>query len=98
MPEVAVTVEQPTTLQGVLSIPQGPAGPPGAPGAGTAFIFTQASALDTWNVNHNLGVRPAVTILSPGGLEVNGSIAHISVNQLIITFAAPVAGTAYCRS
>jgi len=71
----------------------GPAGQSGA--AGGRYEHTQASPLAVWTVNHNLGFKPvAVAVISPGGLEVNAQVQHISVNQLTITFAAPYSGSA----
>ena len=72
-------------------------GPPGSGGSGGAssFQFTQASALALWTVNHNLGFYPStVTVLTPGGTEVNAAVNNISVNQLTIEFSAPFAGVA----
>lgn len=71
-------------------------GPAGASGAeANRFTFTQASALTPWVVNHNLGVFPsAVCVKTPGGMEVNAEVLHVSVNQCIITFAIPFAGVA----
>lgn len=78
----------------VLQGQPGERGPPGSAG-GSRYTHTQGSAASTWTVNHNMGVRPAaVAVLSPGGVEVEATVTHISLNQLIITFAAPYAGTA----
>lgn len=60
------------------------------------FVFTQSSASATWTVNHNLGVRPTATILSPGGVEVEATVVHISVNQLQVLFASPQTGSVRC--
>lgn len=71
------------------------AGVQGPPGIVARHEHVQASAAATWTVNHNLGVWPsAVTVLSPGGVEVNAEVVHVSVNQLTIHFAAPYAGRA----
>ena len=64
-------------------------------GTGTAaytHVQTVASAL--WTINHNLGTRPAVSILDTGGHEVEADVAHNNVNQLVIRFAIPMAGLA----
>lgn len=77
----------------VIPVLQGPPGRDSSAG-GARFTHTQATAASTWTVNHNMGVRPAaVSVLSPGGVEVEATVTHISLNQLIITFAAPYAGT-----
>ncbi len=71
---------------------RGPQGPPGSPGS--AFTHTQAIASATWVVAHNLGFRPAVSVVSAGGIEVDAEVAHISLVLLEVRFGAPFAGTA----
>ena len=84
------------TLTGMNVGPQGPVGPPGANGSpGTSYEHTQASASALWTVAHNLGFRPAVSILTTGGVEIlGGEILHLSVNTLQITFDEAFAGSA----
>lgn len=55
---------------------------------------TQRYADTLWNINHNLGLRPAVTIIDSGGHEVEADVVHLGINQLVIHFAIPVAGLA----
>lgn len=73
---------------------QGPQGPPGG-GADANYVHTQASALGTWTVAHNLGKRPSVTVVDSSDREVEGDIVHDSINQATITFSAAFAGKAY---
>lgn len=80
----------------VIIVEGGDRGPPGPSGEGAAFVHTQASALTEWIINHNLGSRPFVTVLSTGGVEVEASVTHVTTNQLRINFATPQAGTARC--
>jgi hypothetical protein len=61
-----------------------------------SYTHTQAAASDDWIVNHNLGFRPAVSVLSAGGVEVEATIVHISVNQLRVQAASAFAGSARC--
>lgn len=64
-------------------------------GAGTPnFVHTQASAASSWTVNHNLGFRPAVEVFSVGGAEIEAEVLHTSVNQTVISFTTPTAGSA----
>lgn len=79
------------TIGTFLPVP-GPAGPSGS--AGSRYTHTQASALATWTANHNLGYRPTVTVFSAGGVEVEATILHVSLNQVQISFNAAVTGTA----
>lgn len=60
----------------------------------TRYTHTQGSASATWVVNHNLGYRPTVVVFSAGGIEVEATIIHISLNQTQISFNTAVTGTA----
>jgi hypothetical protein len=66
---------------------------PGPPG-GIRYVHTQSSAAATWIVNHGLGVRPAVQVLTTGGMAMLAEIVHVDNNQLQILFAQPMAGQA----
>lgn len=59
-------------------------------------VHTQSSPATSWTVNHNLGRRPCVAILSTGGVEVDAAVTHVSSNQLTIEFVAAFAGQAVC--
>lgn len=68
---------------------------PGGTGGGVArFTHVQGTAAAEWIINHNLGVRPAVTVLGDGGGEVWAEILHLDPNQLRIYFDAPATGSA----
>lgn len=67
-------------------------GPPGPSGAG--YTHTQVGASTSWTINHNLGVRPNVDIANSGGQKVNADVLHTSLNQVVISFVTPTAGTA----
>jgi hypothetical protein len=78
---------------------QGPRGAPGESGGEVAlegYLYTQGSPSATWTINHNLGRRPAVTLLTTGGVEFDGQITHVSLNQLVVSLVSAVAGTARC--
>lgn len=82
----------------VIQVTQGLTGAPGntLPGTGDAnHVHVQASASDSWVINHGLGKYPSVTIVDSANDEVEGSINYISVNQLIVSFSAPFSGRAY---
>lgn len=59
-----------------------------------AFIFTQNTPILTWVISHNLGYRPSVSILSPGGMKMWGGELHLSNNVLELSFDLPTAGEA----
>ena len=62
--------------------------------SGVAYLHTQTSTSAAWVINHNLGLRPAVSIVDSGGSEIEADVMHTSVNQLVIRFAIPIAGLA----
>lgn len=94
-PQSSVLVEEVEVTQVVSDAQQGPPGPPGS-SSNASFEHPQVSASDTWTVNHNLGFRPAVSILSVGGREMWAEVIHTSVNQFIAYFDAPTSGIAIC--
>ena len=95
--ERLVISEQGAVLEILETAEQGPPGPPGGDGAlGGAFEQAQLVAADTWTVNHNLGYRPAVSLLTVGGKEMWAEVIHISVNQFVAYFDSPVTGVAIC--
>lgn len=111
MPDQLVLVEQIQILaeqadssvlhevtESVLILTDAEQGVPGPPGvsSNSSYEHAQASASDTWTVNHNLGFRPAASLLSAGGREMWAEVIHTSVNQLIAYFDAPTSGVAIC--
>jgi len=61
------------------------------------YVHTQSSLSNQWTINHNLGYRPIIDVLSPGGMMVIAEIIHVSVNQVQINFNSPQTGTAIAR-
>ena len=59
------------------------------------FTFTQSSAATTWNITHNLGKFPSVSVVDSGNTIVYGDIVYTSENALTITFSAAFGGKAY---
>lgn len=82
--ELTVVIERTVTI-GVASA-----------GGDTGFTMVQASGSATWTVNHNLGFRPDVSVLTPGGSEMIAEVVHISINQLRVYFSAPKTGSVRC--
>lgn len=65
---------------------------------GTSFqnyVFTQSSPSATWNITHNLGRRPSVTVVDSAGSVVIGEVTYTSDNALTIRFSAGFSGQAY---
>ena len=87
---VTVTEGDTTVVTVTTAGPQGP----GGGGAGAAYVHTQASPATTWTINHNLGFRPSVELLDSGSQEIDGAIAHPTVNQTVVTLNPATAGLA----
>ncbi len=59
------------------------------------FIFTQGVPATTWNIQHNLGKFPSVSVVNNNDLLVNGEITYTDTNNIICNFSAAFAGKAY---
>lgn len=81
------------TVPSVNTVIATTAGPQGPPGAG-AYVFTQSAPASVWVINHNFGFRPSVELLDAGSQEIDGDIAHPSVNQTVVTLQPASAGFA----
>ena len=58
----------------------------------------QAQAAKVWTVAHNLGKRPAVTVVDSAGTVVIGEVDYLDDNTVRLTFCAAFSGTAYFNS
>lgn len=65
-----------------------------AAGAASGYLHTQAVPADTWTINHNLGYRPAVELLTVGGVAFDATVTHPTANQTIVNLLTERAGTA----
>ena len=59
------------------------------------FDFYQVTPASTWNIQHNLGKFPSITVIDTGDTVVNGEYTYIDNNNVQLTFSAPFAGKAY---
>ena len=59
------------------------------------YIFNQGVAATVWNVNHNLGKFPSVTVIDTANTVVNGEYEYIDSNNITLKFSAAFAGKAY---
>ena len=76
--------------------PQGPQGPTGPQGpVGGNYTFEQQTNATVWNITHNLGYRPAVTVQDYGKITLEGDLSHTDANSLVLTFSQAVSGYAY---
>lgn len=59
------------------------------------YVYSQSSALATWEINHNLAKFPSVSVVDSGGNVVVGDIKYIDQNNLTISFMSAFSGKAY---
>jgi hypothetical protein len=91
IPVAQVILEQPNEVVVQSQVLPGPPGPPGP-----RYTHHQNVPNSTWIVNHNLGYKPHITVLGPGGTTLICDIVHTNVNQAVLLFRLPTLGTAYC--
>jgi hypothetical protein len=60
-----------------------------------SYTHTQGIESAEWEITHNLGFYPSVTVFLSTGDTVEGLIEHSNTNSLTITFSAAISGTAY---
>lgn len=61
----------------------------------TNYVHDQQVASASWVIVHNMGKKPAVSIVDTADDEVIGQVTYNSNNQLTLTFSSPVSGKAY---
>lgn len=59
------------------------------------YEHNQTSTSALWNIAHNLGKFPSVTVVDSGNSVVVGEVEHITNNSLRISFRAAFSGKAY---
>jgi len=59
------------------------------------YVWDQQSAQSVWDITHNLGKYPNVTVIDTGNNVIYGDIQYLTVNRLQISFASANAGKAY---
>ncbi len=62
-----------------------------------SYTHDQLVASSSWNVNHNLGFKPTISLFSNGGLVFDAEIVHNSINQSIVYLSAATSGYARCN-
>jgi hypothetical protein len=88
----------PVDLYLALKGPKGEDGDPGSGGgSGSFYEHTQSSASADWEVEHNLGKKPSVTVIDSGGDLVLVTPTYVNDNTLTLHFSAPFSGVAYCN-
>ena len=59
------------------------------------FIFTQGVPATTWNIQHNLGKFPSVSVINNNNIVINGEVTYIDNNNVQLNFSAGFTGKAY---
>ena len=63
--------------------------------ADKTFEFTQGVPATTWNIQHDLGKFPSITVIDTADTVVTGEYTYIDNNNVTLTFSAGFAGKAY---
>ncbi len=63
--------------------------------ADKTFEFTQGVPATTWNIQHDLGKFPSITVIDTADTVVTGQYEYIDNNNVTLTFSAGFAGKAY---
>lgn len=81
---------------GTTTVVETPA-PPGGGGGTDSFYVHHQSVLSTlWDVQHNLGRHPSVSVEDGGGSTIYGTIKYVDDSRLTVGFKAPATGRANC--
>lgn len=86
------------SLEIVGSGPQGiagPTGPQGPVGLDLTHVHYQISPENTWNIFHNLGKFPSVSVVDSAGSLVIGDVDYNDINNVTIFFTGAFGGKAY---
>ena len=59
------------------------------------FVFNQNTVATVWNIQHNLGKFPSITVIDTGDTVVTGEYTYIDNNNVQLNFSAGFAGKAY---
>jgi hypothetical protein len=61
----------------------------------SSFTYTQGVAETTWNIQHNMGKFPSITVIDTANTVVTGQYTYIDNNNVTLNFSAAFAGKAY---
>lgn len=101
--QTVLEINEPTVE--ILTIgTQGPSGRDGSDGVdgidGSGdlnYVHTQIAAASVWNIVHNLGKHPAITVIDTANTEVEGNLEYLDLNNARLTFSVPFSGSAFCN-
>lgn len=58
------------------------------------YHHTQDVPSTSWVITHNIGYKPNISLFDNEGNNIEGDISHSSDNQITVTFAIQISGTA----
>lgn len=58
-------------------------------------LYDFANAAIEWDITHNLGRHPSVTIVDTAGDVGFADVRYLDANRIVVGFSVPVAGTAF---
>ncbi len=61
----------------------------------STFVFTQGVSSTTWNIQHNLGKFPSVSVVNTNDFVIHGEVEYIDSNNVTLTFSAGFTGKAF---
>lgn len=59
------------------------------------FVFVQDTPSDRWEIVHNLGKRPSITVVDSAGTVVIGEYEYTDENTVVCTFSGAFSGECY---
>ena len=61
----------------------------------TTFVFTQGVPSTRWDITHNLGKFPSITVVDTGETVITGEYIYVNNNQVTLNFSVAFPGKAY---
>lgn len=61
-------------------------------GGSNTRLITNFSLQTIVSVNHNFGYYPTVQIFDSAGLQIDGSVQNLNINQTVIILSEPISG------
>ncbi len=60
-----------------------------------SYVYGQVEASDEWEITHNLGFYPSVSVVDSGGNLVKCNVEYVNINKLIVRSEYEITGSAY---
>ena len=61
----------------------------------STFVFEQGVASDTWEIEHNLGKKPSVTIVDSANNVITPEVEYVDDNNVVVLRNGATTGYAY---